>query len=188
VETDEREGSLDTRHILFFTATLLAYPLAGLAARAVVGPVDAVWRAILAGAVAGVVIGTAQWLALRPVGIDVRWIVATGTGLALGLGIGFAAFGYGTTVRDLAIIGAVSGLGVGFAQWFLLRDFVGATLVWIPATAAFWALGWTVTTAIGVDPAQRWAVPGLSGATTLTVLSAALLWVLARVGPATTVH
>jgi hypothetical protein len=180
---DTVERLFSTRDLLFFIATLLAYPLAGLAARAVAGPVAAVWRAVVAGAIAGAVIGTAQWLALRGIGIDVRWIAATAVGLAVGLGIAFAVFGYGTKVGDLAIIGAVSGLGIGLAQWFLLRDlFDGASLVWIPATAAFWALGWTVTTAIGVDPEQRWAVPGLSGAATLTVLSAGLLWVLARVG------
>jgi hypothetical protein len=141
-------------------------------------------EAVIAGAVAGAVIGAAQWLALRGIGTDVRWIAATAIGLAVGLGVGVALFEYGTTVGDLAIIGAVSGLGIGLAQWFLLRDlFGGISLVWIPATAAFWALGWTVTTAIGVDPAQRWAVPGLSGAATLTILSAGLLWILSRVGP-----
>lgn len=182
---DAVERLFTTRDLLLFIATLLAYPLAGLAARAVAGPVDSVWRAAVAGAIGGAVIGAAQWLALRGVGIDVRWIAATAVGLAIGLGIAVAAFEYGTTVGDLAIIGAVSGLGIGLAQWFLLRDlFDGASFVWIPATAAFWALGWTVTTAIGVDPEQRWAVPGLSGAATLTVLSAGLLWVLARAGPA----
>lgn len=182
---DAVEGLFTTRDLLLFIATLLAYPLAGLAARAVAGPVDSVLRAVVGGAIAGAVIGAAQWLALRGVGIDVRWIAATAIGLAVGFAIAIAVFEYGTTVGDLAIIGAVSGLGIGLAQWFLLRDlFGGASFVWIPATAAFWALGWTVTTAIGVDPAQRWAVPGLSGAATLTVLSAALLWVLAHVGSA----
>ena len=45
-----------------------------------------------------------------------------------------------------------------------------------------WALGWTVTTAIGVDPDDRWANPGLSGAATITLLLGAVLWVLARAG------
>lgn len=44
------------------------------------------------------------------------------------------------------------------------------------------AIGWTVTTAIGVDPDDRWAVPGLSGAATLTLLLGAVLWVLTRSG------
>jgi len=39
-----------------------------------------------------------------------------------------------------------------------------------------------VTTAIGVDPDDRWAVFGLSGSTTLTVILGATLWMLARSG------
>jgi hypothetical protein len=57
---------------------------------------------------------------------------------------------------------------------------VGASLAWIPATAAFWALGWTITTSIGVDVELRWAVFGLSGAASVVVLSAGLLWLLGR--------
>jgi hypothetical protein len=74
------------------------------------------------------------------------------------------------------VIGAVSGLGIGTAQWWLLRGLVDGSLAWIPASAAAWALGWTVTTAIGVDPN-----PGLSGAATLTVVLG-VLWLLARSG------
>jgi len=98
------------------------------------------------------VLGFAQWLALRRVGIDARWILATGGGLAVGLGFAFAIFGYGHTVSDMWIVGAVSGLGIGIAQWPLLHGLVKGSVAWIPATAAAWALGWTVTTAIGVDP------------------------------------
>ncbi len=161
---------------------MLAFPVAGAGAKAIVGPVDAVWTAVLAGAVAGAVIGTAQWLALRRIGADARWIAATAGGLGIGLGIAYAVFGYGTTVADLAVVGAATGLGIGIAQWWLLRDLVHGSIAWIPATAPSWALGWTVTTSIGVDPDDRWAVPGLSGASTITVLLGAVLWALARSG------
>lgn len=171
--------------LLAWVATLLAFPIAGLAARAVAGPVDEVWTAALAGVVSGAVIGAAQWLALRRIGAaDARWIAATAVGLGVGLGLAFAVFDYGDTVGDLAVVGAVSGLGIGIAQWWLLRGLVEGSLawLWIPATAAAWTLGWTVTTAIGVDPDDRWANPGLSGAATITVLLGAVLWVLARSG------
>ena len=182
---DVKDGSrrvVERRSLNFWALTLLAFPLAGLAGRAVAGPVDEVWTAVLAGAIAGLVIGTAQWLVLRRIGVDARWIAATAAGLAAGLGLAFAIFGYGSTVGDLAVVGAVTGLFVGIAQWWLLRDVLDGTLVWIPASAAFWALGWTVTTAIGVDPDDRWAVPGLSGAATVTLLLGAVLWMLARPG------
>ena len=170
------------KDLLVWTATLLAFPLAGLAGRAVAGPVDATWTAVLAGAVAGLVLGVAQWLALRRIGADVRWIAATAVGLGVGLGAAYAIFGYGDTVGDLAVLGAVSGLGIGIAQWWVLRGLVGGSLVWIPASTAAWALAWTVTTAIGVDPDDRWANPGLSGAATATLLLGAVLWMLVRSG------
>ena len=108
--------------LLVWVATLVAFPIAGLAGRAVAGPVDTVWTAALAGAIAGAVIGAAQWLALRRIGADLRWIAATAVGLAVGLAVAFAIFGYGDTVGDLAVVGAVTGLGIGIAQWWLLRS------------------------------------------------------------------
>jgi hypothetical protein len=174
--------SLSGKDLLLWAATLVAFPIAGLAGRAVAGPVDAVWTAVLAGVIAGLVIGAAQWLALRRIGVDARWIAATSGGLGLGLGLAFAVFGYGDSIGDLAVVGAVTGLGIGIAQWWILRDIFDSSFVWIPASAAFWALGWTVTTAIGVDPDDRWAVPGLSGALTVTVLMGAVLWMLGRTG------
>jgi hypothetical protein len=53
------------------------------------------WAATLAGAVARLVIGMAQWLALRRFGVDVRWIAATAVGLAVGIGLGYAVFRLG---------------------------------------------------------------------------------------------
>jgi hypothetical protein len=169
-------------NLLMWTATLIAFPLAGLAGRGVAGPVDATWTAVLAGAVAGLVLGVAQWWALRRIGVDARWIALTAVGLGVGLGAAYAIFGYGDSAGDLAVIGAVSGLGIGAAQWVALRRLVRGSLVWIPATAAAWALAWTVTTAIGVDPDDRWANPGLSGAATATLFLGAVLWTLARSG------
>ena len=76
--------------LLVWAATLLAFPLAGIAARAVVGPVDAVWTAVVAGAIAGAVIGTAQWLALRTDRRRRSMDRGDERGLAVGLGVAFA--------------------------------------------------------------------------------------------------
>ena len=106
----------------------------------------------------------------RPSGLPGRWLLAS------------PIFGYGTGTAKLVAVGATSGLGVGIAQWPLLRDRVRASAAWIPAIAGLWALGWTVSTAIGVD-LQRWAVFGASGAVTVAVLSGALLWALRQESP-----
>ena len=111
------------------------------------------------------------------------WIALTAVGLAVGLGVGVAIFDYGTSISDLAVLGAVSGLGVGAAQWLVLRDHVGASFLWVFGIAALWALGWTITTSIGVDVESKWANFGASGAITVTVLSGGLLWFLTSLAP-----
>ena len=172
-------GSTDWKKALWFgLVSFLAFPLGGLLAR-VVGPVDELWVAIAAGAIAGAVIGTGQWLMLRSTGIDARWIFATAGGLAVGLAVGTALVDYGISVADLAVVGVFSGLGVGLAQWPLLRGRVRASLVWIPATAVLWALGWVVTSqVISTNAKEQFAVFGASGALTVALLSGALLWAL----------
>jgi hypothetical protein len=173
------------RLLLWIAAGFVAFPLAGLAARAI-GSIEGLMMAFAAGAIAGAVIGAAQWLVLRGIGIDTRWIVATAGGFGVGMAVGVAVFGYGTGTADLAAVGAVSGLGIGIAQWPLLYDRVRASALWMPAIAGLWAIGWTVSTGIGVDlTTQRWAVFGVSGAVTVAGLSGALLWALQKRSPTT---
>jgi hypothetical protein len=173
------------RLLLWIAAGFVAFPLAGLAARAI-GSIDSLIVALAAGAIAGAVIGTGQWLVLRGMGIDARWILATAGGFAVGMTVGVAIFGYETGTADLAVVGALSGLGIGIAQWPLLYDRMRASALWIPAIAGLWALGWTVSTGLGVDlTTQRWAVFGIFGAVTVAVLSGALLWALQKRSPAT---
>ena len=181
------------KDLAWWCLSFVGFPIGGLVAEAIVGPIDEVWSAVIAGAIAGAAIGAAQWFALRQIGLDastsglfvrsngaLAWIGMTAAGLALGLGVGVAIFDYGTSVGDLAVLGAVSGLGVGAAQWLVLRDHIRAGVLWIVGIAALWALGWTITTSIGVDVESKWAVFGASGAITVTVLSGILLWFLTR--------
>lgn len=170
------------KDVAWWCLTFLGFPVGGFLAEAIVGPIDAVWAALAAGAIAGLAIGTAQWLVLRRIGVDARWVAMTSAGLAVGLGVGVAIFDYGTSIGDLAVLGAVSGLCMGAAQWLVLRRHVGASALWIPGMAAFWAIGWTITTSIGVDVESRWAVFGASGAITVALLSGGLLWLLSRIG------
>ena len=85
-----------TRTALRWLPTFFGFPLGGLAAELIVGPVDGLAAAIIGGAITGIVLGAVQAWGLRPNVSPVPWIAATGAGLAVGLGVGAAAVGYGT--------------------------------------------------------------------------------------------
>ncbi len=81
---DGKQGSSppgEVRLLNFWAADPACVPARRTRRAGVAGPVDAMWTAVLAGAVAGSVIGAAQWLVLRRIGIDARWIAATAVGL-----------------------------------------------------------------------------------------------------------
>jgi hypothetical protein len=169
------------RRGLRWLVTFVGFPLGGLLAE-LVGPVDGPTAAIAGGALTGLTIGAVQAWALRPDGISpVPWIGATTAGLAVGLGVGAAAVDYGTTAGDLAVQGAVCGLAVGLAQAVVLRARLGdVAFLWAPALAGVWALGWTITSAIGVDVERQYTVFGSSGAIVVTLVTMVLPFALAR--------
>jgi hypothetical protein len=154
--------------------TALAFPPAGWIAHAIAGPVDSVPSAVLGGVVSGAGIGVAQWALLRRRGVGVSWIPATAVGLGSGLAVGAALVSYRTDVTSLAVMGAVSGLAVGAAQGATLRD-AKRMVAWSAATAGLWALGWVVTTAIGIDVEEQWVNFGAAGCLTLAFLQSVLI-------------
>jgi hypothetical protein len=162
--------------------TFAAFPLGSVLARALAGPVDTTVAAVAGGLINGAVIGAAQGWALRPSGIPaIRWAVATALGLGVGLGIGATAVDFGTSAGALAVQGALCGLFVGLAQALLLTSAIGRWAgAWPLALGALWALGWTITGAVGVEVDERFTVFGSSGAVTVTVLTAVLPLALAR--------
>lgn len=102
---------------LAWTATFLAFPPSGLVARELLGPVDGLGPALGGGLLVGLGVGAAQWLVLRArLAGAALWIPATGLGLALGLAAGSSLVGYDTELADLALQGALSGLGGGCAS------------------------------------------------------------------------
>src|SRR5215203_7356129 len=72
-------------------------------------------------------------------------------GQAVGLTAGAALVGYRTGLQDLAIQGAITGLGVGILQALVLRPHVATWFWWAVAMPPLWALGWIVTTLGGVQ-------------------------------------
>ena len=170
---------------LLWTVGFVSFPIAGIAAQAAVGRINDAVSALVGGLVAGAVIGTGQWLVARRLLGDPRaWIPATAAAMGIGLLAGAWAVGYGTSVGELALMGAITGLPLGAAQGFLLRDRVARAWVWAVAVPLLWALGWTVTAAAGIDVDRQYAVFGAFGAVTFMALSGVVLDRLRAATPA----
>ena len=158
--------------------TFTGFPLGGFAAELLVGPVDSITTALIGGLITGVFIGAVQWWGLgsghgRPA--PAVWIAATAIGFIVGLGVGAAAVGYGTSLGSLVMQGAICGFAVGIAQALVLRARLGRlALAWPPALAAIWAIGWAVTTSIGVQVDLQFTVFGSAGAIVVTALTVVL--------------
>ena len=159
--------------VLRWLPTFAGFPLGGLAAELLAGPVDGIAPALAGGAITGAVLGAVQAWGLRPGGPPpARWIAATTAGLAVGLGVGSAVVGYGTSLGDLVVQGAICGLAIGIAQALLLPRRVAS--LWAPALSALWALGWAITSSVGVDVETQYTVFGSSGAVVVTLATTAL--------------
>ena len=161
---------------LLWTAGFVAFIIGGALATGVTGRINDFRSALIGGLIAGAVIGTGQWLvARRLLGNPQTWIPATALAMGIGLAIGAWVVGYGTSLGELALMGAITGIPLGAAQAYLLRDRLANAWVWAAAVPLLWALGWTVSTFIGVDVDQQFAVFGASGAITFMALSGVLL-------------
>jgi hypothetical protein len=153
--------------------TFFGFPLGGFVAELIAGPVDGVAAALLGGAITGTVLGAVQSWGMGSNGPPARqWIAATTAGLTLGLALGSAMVGYGTSLGDLVVQGAICGLAIGTAQALVLRE--RNAYLWAPALSALWALGWAITTSIGIDVETQWTVFGASGAVVVTAATALL--------------
>ena len=169
---------------LIWTAGFLAFPVAGLAGTAVAGRVDDPMAALVGGTVAGLVIGVGQTLAGRG-RLDIRrWAPATAVGMGLGLLLGAVVVDYSTSLADLALMGALTGLVLGPAQALALPRGTRMRWTWAAAMPALWALGWTATTLGGIAVEEQFTVYGAYGAITYSALSGLLLLLLLPERPA----
>jgi hypothetical protein len=152
------------------------FPLGAVAAKLVAGPIDTTTAALIGGAISGAVLGAAQSWGMGRGGPATRvWVAATAIGLALGLAVGASAVDFRTDVTSLVVQGAVCGLAVGAAQAVALGRRAGRLAsIWPFALAALWALGWAITTVIGVEVDEQFTVFGSSGAITVTLATAVL--------------
>ena len=146
-------------------AILISFPIGGLVADLAVNGVDSVGAALGGGLIAGAIIGVGEWLVLRR-WVSWLWIPATSVGMAAGLAAGAALVDYDIGRRDLALMGAITGVAVGLFQALLLarRGISGASW-WAVANGIGWALGWLVTSyVISRNIDDRFANFGASGA------------------------
>jgi hypothetical protein len=160
---------------LIWTAGFLAFPIAGLAGTAAAGRVDDPVAALVGGTIAGLVIGAAQALASRRRLDPRRWIPATAAGMGLGLLLGASTVDYRTSLADLVLMGALTGIPLGLAQALALPRHTALRYVWAAAVPALWALGWTATTLGGITVEEQFTIFGAYGAITFSALSGLLL-------------
>jgi hypothetical protein len=118
---------------------------------------------------------------IAPLGL-VLWVPATIAGTAAGLAVGAALVDYGIDRGDLALMGTVTGLGVGVMQALLLaRHQIPGAYWWAIANPPGWALGWFVSSyIIARNIAERFPNFGASGALVYGLLTWLLLAMLFR--------
>ncbi len=185
-----------------FTAVGLA---AGLAAGFGLGaPTEAIVGMMLVitvvGALAGGVSGAFQSFGLPDrVPRSISWALATAAGMAIGLTagtVGIEVFGFekGNPLHEafaIAIIGATSGLCVGFAQFWVLRGRVARAGLWVPASALAWGMGFLLggLAAVGLTGGFRslagLAILGVAGGLLSGAFGGVVLGRLASARPAT---
>lgn len=166
---------------LWPVSILIGLPIGGYVADLVVDGVDSVGAALAAGLIAGMIIGAAEWFVLRR-RVSWLWIPATTAGMAVGLAAGAALVDFGIDRGDLALMGAVAGLGVGVMQTLVLaRHQIPGAFWWAIANPPGWALGWFVSSyVIARNIAERFPIFGASGALVFGLLTWLVLAVLFR--------
>jgi hypothetical protein len=160
---------------LLWTAGFLAFPIAGVAGGVVAGRVDNPIAAVVAGLITGAVIGTGQWLVSRGRLRPWPWILGTALGMGAGLLLGAAVVGFRTSLADVAVMGALTGVVLGVAQTVALPARTRRRWWWAVAMPLLWALGWIVTTVAGIPVEEQFTIFGASGAVTFSALSGILL-------------
>ncbi len=170
------------RTIPRWMVSFAGFPLGGLAAFLLVGPVDSVGSALIGGLLTGGILGAIQaWALGTAQPRRLAWIVATAVGMGAGLTLAASLVDFRVGLGDLVLQGAVSGAVVGLAQAIVLVRLAGRrAFVWPIALSVIWAIAWVVSTTIGIKVDDRYTIFGSSGALVATALTLVLPVVLQR--------
>ncbi len=139
-----------------------------------------VLQALIGGAATGAVIGLAQWLVLRQrLSLTPWWIAITAAGMSVGLALGVGLLGIDTTGTTLLLRGLITGVGIGLAQFLMLRTVAKRAPAWPVVVTLSWAIGWIITRAAGIDLTPNFTVFGSTGAWAFQLLTGlTLVWIL----------
>ncbi len=178
----QEQITISWRFWLYWGLAFIAFPIGGLFATAIVGPVINAIRAVLAGAITGAVLGLIQWFVLQgsiPLSM-IGWVLATCAGMSAGLGFSVGLLGSEMNGNNLFWRAVMTGFCIGIAQWLILRNIFPQSVIWIAVIALGWAAGWFVTRGAGVDLSPKWSVFGATGALTFQLITGLALYFLIR--------
>ncbi len=167
---------------LAWALVFVGFPIGALAGQALAGPVDSLSRGILAGAATGLVLGGLQWIVLRRrLALPAAWVLATMLGLAVGLGLSVQLFGADNTSGLVQLRALSTGAVLGVAQAWVMRRIGWRAAAWTVVVTIGWVLGWTITSAVGVELEPKWSVFGSTGAWAFQLLTGlTLAWLTRR--------
>jgi hypothetical protein len=142
---------------------------------------------------AGTIVGTAQWGALRyGLGLSPAWIPVTAAAWAIGIWAPIGQSWRGPVgsvtvdslidsfIRALVMHGVSIGIAAGIAQSCLLRGRVRWPFAWFPATLIASSLGWKagVSAAMNLGFVPFWTGGAVLGVVSTGVSAPVLLWML----------
>lgn len=170
--------------LVWFVA-FVGFPIGGLLAKIVVGPVSSLTTAALAGAITGAVLGLVQWFVLKQqLPVSSFWVLATSLSMAVGLATSVALFGSEVNDHNLFLRAVLTGFCVGLAQALVSRSSLSLTTlqtsIWVIAVSLGFEMGWFITKAVGVDLSQKWTVFGATGAWTFQILTGTAIYLFLR--------
>ena len=132
---------------------------------------------LVAGVVAGLIIGLAQWFLIRQVIKESGWwILATGIGLTIGSLLNTVTgsmTGQITGLLTSSLVSALAGSALGLTQWLVLRKQIDRARIWIAATMIAYVAGTFVVGIVNLGPLMEGTVQNILLG---TVTGGVLVW------------